>query len=104
MMQILWLVLVMGYGFFTWAAGKFSKAALSFLNGGYLSFLCFVVLLDVIWGYINKKLVYNNKICPGCDTPLEVRESDGKNHFLYECPSCGYSIWLTEPKDNQTSN
>lgn len=44
MMQILWLVLVMGYGFFTWAAGKFSKAALSFLNGGYLSFLCFAIL------------------------------------------------------------
>lgn len=44
MTHILWLVLVMGYGLFTWAAGKFSKAALSFLNGGYLAFLCFAVL------------------------------------------------------------
>lgn len=44
MMTIFWLVLVMGYGFLTWAAGNFSKAALSFLNGGYLAFLCFSVL------------------------------------------------------------
>ncbi|MBO5149658.1 hypothetical protein [Anaerotignum sp.] len=44
MTKILWLVLVVGYGFFTWAAGKFSKAALSFLDGGYLAFLCFAVL------------------------------------------------------------
>ena len=44
MTHIFWLVLVMGYGLFTWAAGKFSKAALSFLNGGYLAFLCFAVL------------------------------------------------------------
>lgn len=44
MMYILWLVLVMGYGYFTWAAGNFSKAALSFLDGGYLAFLCFAVL------------------------------------------------------------
>ena len=44
MMKIFWLVLVMGYGYVTWAAGKFSKAALSFLNGGYLAFLCFSVL------------------------------------------------------------
>ena len=44
MMIIFWLVLVMGYGYVTWAAGKFSKAALSFLNGGYLAFLCFSVL------------------------------------------------------------
>ena len=44
MMTILWLVLVLGYGLFTWAAGKFSKAALSFLDGGYLAFLCFAVL------------------------------------------------------------
>ena len=44
MTYILWLVLVMGYGLFTWAAGNFSKAALSFLDGGYLAFLCFAVL------------------------------------------------------------
>ena len=44
MMIIFWLVLVMGYGYVTWAAGNFSKAALSFLNGGYLAFLCFAVL------------------------------------------------------------
>lgn len=44
MTHILWLVLVMGYGLFTWAAGKFSKAVLSFLDGGYLAFLCFAVL------------------------------------------------------------
>ena len=44
MTHIFWLVLVMGYGLFTWAAGKFSKAALSFLDGGYLAFLCFAVL------------------------------------------------------------
>ena len=44
MKMIFWLVLVMGYGYVTWAAGKFSKAALSFLNGGYLAFLCFSVL------------------------------------------------------------
>ena len=44
MTHILWLVLVLGYGLFTWAAGKFSKAALSFLDGGYLAFLCFAVL------------------------------------------------------------
>lgn len=44
MKMILWLVLVMGYGIFTWAAGSFSKAALSFLNGGYLAFLSFAVL------------------------------------------------------------
>ena len=42
--MIVWLVLVAGYGFFTWAAGDFSKAALSFLDGSYLAFLCFVVL------------------------------------------------------------
>ena len=44
MKMIFWLVLVMGYGYVTWAAGKFSKAALSFLDGGYLAFLCFSVL------------------------------------------------------------
>ncbi|MBQ9091678.1 MAG: hypothetical protein IJY52_05360 [Anaerotignum sp.] len=44
MTNILWLVLVVGYGFFTWAAGNFSMAALSFLDGGYLAFLCFAVL------------------------------------------------------------
>ena len=44
MTHIFWLVLVLGYGLFTWAAGKFSKAALSFLDGGYLAFLCFAVL------------------------------------------------------------
>jgi len=44
MMKIGWLVLVTGYGYFTWAAGDFSKAALSFLNGGYLAFLCFALL------------------------------------------------------------
>ncbi|WP_458408196.1 hypothetical protein [Anaerotignum sp.] len=44
MTHILWLILVMGYGLFTWAAGNFSKAALSFLDGGYLAFLCFAVL------------------------------------------------------------
>ena len=43
---ICWLVLVMGYGLFTWAAEKrnFARAALCFLDGGYLAFLCFVVL------------------------------------------------------------
>ena len=48
MTKILWLVLVVGYGFFTWAAGKFSKAALSFLDGGYLAFLCFALLPHVM--------------------------------------------------------
>ena len=43
---ICWLVLVTGYGLFTWAAKKrrFARAALCFLDGGYLAFLCFVVL------------------------------------------------------------
>lgn len=43
---ILWLVLVMGYGLFTWAAEKrcFAKAALCFLDGGYLAFLCLLLL------------------------------------------------------------
>ena len=43
---ILWLVLVMGYGLLSWAAEKrsFARAALCFLNGGYLAFLCFAVL------------------------------------------------------------
>jgi len=44
MSNIVWLVLVMGYGLLSWAAGNFSKAALSFLDGGYLAFLCFTVL------------------------------------------------------------
>ena len=48
MMTIFWLVLVTGYGFFTWAAGNFSKAALSFLDGGYLAYLCFVALSDAM--------------------------------------------------------
>ncbi|MBQ5708938.1 MAG: hypothetical protein IIV62_03140 [Anaerotignum sp.] len=41
---IVWLILVTGYGLWTWAAGKFSQAAHSFLEGGYLAFLCFLVL------------------------------------------------------------
>lgn len=43
---IRWLVLVMGYGLFTWAAEKrcFARAALCFLDGGYLAFLCLAVL------------------------------------------------------------
>ena len=47
---ILWLVLVIGYGLFTWAAGKrdLAKAALCFLDGGYLAFLCLLVLPDVM--------------------------------------------------------
>ena len=44
MTNILWLVLVVGYGLLSWAAGNFSKAALSFLDGGYLAFLSFAVL------------------------------------------------------------
>lgn len=48
MMTINWLVLVMGYGFFTWAAGRFSKAALSFWNGGYLAFLCLAALPEAM--------------------------------------------------------
>ena len=46
MKPILWLALVMGYGLFTWAAEKrnFAKAALCFLDGGYLAFLCFALL------------------------------------------------------------
>ena len=44
MSNIVWLVLVVGYGLLSWAAGSFSKAALSFLDGGYLAFLCFAVL------------------------------------------------------------
>ena len=44
MMYIVWLVLVMGYGFFKRAAGDFSQAVLCFLDGGYLAFLCFLAL------------------------------------------------------------
>ena len=44
MMYIVWLVLVMGYGFFKRAAGRFSQAVLCFLDGGYLAFLCFAIL------------------------------------------------------------
>lgn len=46
MTTILWLILTAGYGLFTWAAEKrnLAKAALCFLDGGYLAFLCFVVL------------------------------------------------------------
>ena len=44
MMYMVWLVLVMGYGFFKRAAGKFSQAVLCFLDGGYLAFLCFRLL------------------------------------------------------------
>ena len=44
MMYIVWLVLVMGYGFFKRAAGDFSQAVLCFLDGGYLAFLCFAIL------------------------------------------------------------
>ena len=44
MMYIVWLVLVMGYGFFKRAAGEFSQAVLCFLDGGYLAFLCFAIL------------------------------------------------------------
>lgn len=50
MKPILWLILVAGYGFFTWAAEKrtFAKAALCFWDGGYLAFLCFALLLHVM--------------------------------------------------------
>lgn len=50
MKPILWLALVMGYGLFTWAAEKrtFAKAALCFLDGGYLAFLCFALLPHVM--------------------------------------------------------
>ena len=53
-----WLVLVMGYGLFTWAAEKrsFAKAALCFLDGGYLAFLCFVVLpaaMGTVWFFLS---------------------------------------------------
>ena len=44
MMYMVWLVLVMGYGFFKRAAGDFSQAVLCFLDGGYLAFLCFAIL------------------------------------------------------------
>ncbi len=44
MTKIFWLVLVVGYGMFTWAAGNFSRAALCFLDGGYLALLSFAVL------------------------------------------------------------
>lgn len=44
MMKIGWLILVVGYGLLPRAAGIFSGAALSFLNGGYLAFLSFAVL------------------------------------------------------------
>ena len=46
MKPILWLILVVGYGFLTWAAEKrnFARAALCFLDGGYLAFLCFALL------------------------------------------------------------
>lgn len=46
MMFIFWLSLVVGYGMFIRAAGKrdFAEAALCFLDGGYLSFLCFALL------------------------------------------------------------
>ena len=44
MMYIVWLVLVMGYGYFKRAAGRFSQAVLCFLDGGYLAFLCFWLL------------------------------------------------------------
>ena len=48
MTMTFWLVLVVGYGLLSWAAGNFSKAALSFLDGGYLAFLCFTVLPNVM--------------------------------------------------------
>ena len=46
MKWILWLILAAGYGFLTWAAEKrnFAKAALCFLDGCYLAFLCFTLL------------------------------------------------------------
>lgn len=47
---IVWFVLVMGYGLTSWAAGRFSRAAHSFLEGGYLAFLCFVVLPQSMGG------------------------------------------------------
>lgn len=50
MKPILWLILVVGYGFFTGAAEKrtFAKAALCFWDGGYLAFLCFALLPHVM--------------------------------------------------------
>lgn len=44
MRYIFWLVLTGGYGLLSWAAGRFSQAALCFWNGGYLAFLCFSLL------------------------------------------------------------
>ena len=44
MMYMVWLDLVMGYGFFKRSAGEFSQAVLCFLDGGYLAFLCFAIL------------------------------------------------------------
>ena len=46
MTNIVWLLLIAGYGLFTWAAEKrnFARAALCFFDGGYLAFLCFSVL------------------------------------------------------------
>ena len=46
MTNIVWLLLIVGYGLFTWAAEKrdLARAALCFLDGGYLAFLCFSVL------------------------------------------------------------
>ena len=50
MKSIFWLVLVTGYGLTLWAAGKFSQAVHSFLEGGYLAFLCFAVLPEAMGG------------------------------------------------------
>lgn len=46
MTMIFWLMLVLGYGLFTWAAEKrsFARAVLCFLNGFYLALLCFGIL------------------------------------------------------------
>lgn len=46
MKWILWLILIVGYGFLTWAAEKrtFASAALCFFDGGYLAFLCLLLL------------------------------------------------------------
>ena len=46
MKTIFWLMLVLGYGLFTWTAGKrsFAMAVLCFLNGFYLALLCFGIL------------------------------------------------------------
>lgn len=46
MMNMVWLILILGYGFFTWTAGKrsFATAVLCFLDGFYLAMLCFAIL------------------------------------------------------------